>query len=54
MLVLGRKVGEQITINENITITLLSMQGNQVKIGISAPKEVKIVRNEIKEVNHNK
>jgi carbon storage regulator len=54
MLVLGRRVGEKITIDESITITLLSMQGNQVKIGISAPKEVNIVRNEIMEDNHNK
>ena len=47
MLVLTRKVGESITIGENIEITVLEMKGDQVKIGIGAPKSVDIHRKEV-------
>ena len=47
MLVLARRVGESIIIEGGIEITVLSMEGNQVKIGIDAPKEVNIVRKEL-------
>jgi len=47
MLVLTRKVGESITIGENIEITVLEMKGDQVKIGIEAPKSVDIHRKEV-------
>lgn len=47
MLILTRKEGESIQINDDITITVLGVQGLQVKLGIAAPKEVAIHREEI-------
>ena len=47
MLALSRKKGEAIVINNNIEITVLEVKGDQVKIGISAPKEVPIYRKEV-------
>lgn len=47
MLVLSRKKGESIIIQDNITITVLSVDGENVKLGISAPKEVDIFRKEV-------
>ena len=47
MLVLGRKVGESIILNEDIEIKIVEIKGDQVKIGISAPKNVKIYRKEL-------
>ena len=47
MLALSRKKGEAIVINNNIEITVLELKGDQVKIGISAPKEVSIYRKEV-------
>ncbi|KYD11754.1 hypothetical protein B4135_3155 [Caldibacillus debilis] len=49
MLVLTRKNGQSIQIGENIRITILSVQGEQVKIGIEAPKSLEIYRSEIYE-----
>ena len=46
MLALTRKTGDAIMINNNIEITVLEVRGDQVKIGISAPKEVSIYRKE--------
>lgn len=47
MLALSRKKGEAIVINNNIEITVLDVKGDQVKIGIVAPKEVPIYRKEV-------
>ncbi len=47
MLILTRKVGETIVINDTIRVTVLQVKGNQVRIGVSAPKEVAVHREEI-------
>lgn len=47
MLALSRKKGEAIIINNNIEITILEVKGDQVKIGINAPKEVPVYRKEV-------
>ena len=47
MLALTRKKGEALMINNNIEITILEVRGDQVKIGIAAPKEVPIYRKEV-------
>lgn len=49
MLILARKVDEKILIGENIEITIVSVQGDNVRIGINAPKDVKILRSEVYE-----
>lgn len=47
MLALSRKKGESLIINNNIEITVLEVKGDQVKIGISAPKEIPVYRKEV-------
>lgn len=47
MLALSRKKNEAIIINNNIEITILEVKGDQVKIGIAAPKEVPVYRKEV-------
>jgi carbon storage regulator len=47
MLVLTRKIGESISIDDNIKITVVQIKGKQVRIGIDAPKETKIYREEV-------
>ena len=47
LLALSRKKGEALVINNNIEVTVLEVKGDQVKIGISAPKEVPIYRKEV-------
>lgn len=47
MLALTRKKGEALVINNNVEITILEIRGDQVKIGISAPKDVPIYRKEV-------
>ena len=47
MLVLSRKKGETIMINDNIEVKVLGIEGDQVKLGIVAPKSVKIYRQEV-------
>lgn len=47
MLVLTRKVGESIQIGEHIELTVVSVQGDQIKLGIKAPKSIDIHRKEI-------
>ncbi len=47
MLALSRKKGEAIVVNNNVEITILEVKGDQVKIGVSAPKEVPVYRKEV-------
>ncbi len=47
MLALSRKKNEALVINNNIEVTILDIRGDQVKIGISAPKEVPVYRKEV-------
>lgn len=47
MLALTRRKGEALVVNNNIEITVLEIRGDQIKIGISAPKEVPIYRKEV-------
>ena len=47
MLVLSRKVGESIYIDGTIKVTIVTVRGNRVKVGIEAPEEVQIVRSEL-------
>ncbi len=47
MLALSRKKNEALVINNNVEVTILEIKGDQVKIGISAPKEVPIYRKEV-------
>ena len=47
MLALSRKNGEALVINNNVEITVLEIRGEQVKLGITAPKEVPVYRKEL-------
>jgi carbon storage regulator len=47
MLVLSRKPGERIHIGSSVSITVVSVQGNKVRIGIAAPKEIPVMRAEL-------
>lgn len=47
MLALSRKKGEALVINNNIEITVLEIKGEQIKLGISAPREVSVYRKEL-------
>ena len=49
MLVLSRKTGEGITLDQNITINILSVEGDRVRIGIKAPIDTRIFRSELLE-----
>jgi carbon storage regulator len=53
MLILTRRVGESVVIGEDVTVTVLGVKGNQVRIGINAPKTVAVHREEIFERNKN-
>ncbi|MDC0535089.1 carbon storage regulator CsrA [Francisellaceae bacterium] len=47
MLILTRRIGETVMIGDEITVTILSVKGNQVRLGINAPKNVSVHREEI-------
>jgi carbon storage regulator len=47
MLVLTRRVDESIVINDNIVVTILGVEGDKVKVGITAPREVIVLRQEL-------
>jgi carbon storage regulator len=49
MLVLSRRVGEQIVIDDHICLTVVEIKGNRVRLGIAAPEEVRIERLEVRE-----
>ena len=49
MLILTRRVGETVMIGNEVTVTVLGVKGNQVRIGVNAPKDVAVHREEIYE-----
>lgn len=49
MLILTRRVGETLVIGDDVNVTVLGVRGNQVRIGVSAPKDVTVHREEIYE-----
>ena len=54
MLILSRRVGESIKFDDEVSMTVLSIRGNQVRLGISAPWEIKVMREEIYDKNKEK
>ncbi len=49
MLILTRRVGETVMVGDDVTVTVLGVKGNQVRIGVNAPKDVAVHREEIYE-----
>lgn len=47
MLILTRRVGETLMVGDDVTVTVLGVKGNQVRIGVNAPKDVQVHREEI-------
>ncbi len=47
MLILTRKVGESLMIGDEVTVTVLGVKGNQIRIGVNAPREVAVHREEV-------
>ena len=49
MLILTRRIGETLKIGDTVSVTVLGAQGNQVKLGIEAPKDVTVLREELRD-----
>jgi carbon storage regulator len=47
MLILSRRPGESLTIGDDVVVTVVSVSGNQIRLGITAPREVRVLREEI-------
>jgi carbon storage regulator len=47
MLILTRRIGEKLMIGDNVTVSILGMKGNQIRIGIEAPRDIQVNREEI-------
>jgi carbon storage regulator len=47
MLILTRRIGETLVVGDEVTVTVLGVKGNQVRLGVNAPKEVAVHREEI-------
>jgi len=47
MLILTRRVGEKLIIGDDVTVTILSLKGNQIRVGIDAPRSIKVHREEV-------
>jgi len=55
MLILTRRVGETLYVGDDVTVTVLGVKGNQIRIGVNAPKEVPVHREEIyQRIQHEK
>ena len=52
MLILSRRAGESLTIGDEITITVVGVSGNQIRLGINAPRAVRVLREEIYKAMH--
>jgi carbon storage regulator len=50
MLILSRRPGESLTIGDDVVVTVVSVSGNQIRLGITAPREVRVLREEIYKV----
>jgi carbon storage regulator len=47
MLILSRRPGESLTIGDNVVVTVVGVSGNQIRLGITAPREVRVLREEV-------
>jgi carbon storage regulator len=47
LLILTRRLGEKLTIGDDVTVTILGVRGNQIRVGIDAPRDVKVNREEV-------